>query len=206
MKLTLTLLTLALIGSPTLAAPKQAESARAPASEATLVFRKKSPLVQRAEAPESTQMFERITTNGELEPSSLKNLEEFRRLAEDLGKRGYKKLERSLGGRVFGGGPAIVLERSPHTQTIPAENGEPAYISVAYEYRYYETYVETERAPAPSTLVPSTIVRGTLFTRCPPAGGDCAISSFTVRDVGVSWGYLPSGRGADSSAGGAGSR
>lgn len=204
MKLTLALLSLAAFVCPALAAPTKAANARVPASEAKLVFRVDSPLVQRAEAPESRQLFEKIAGNDDLEPSSQKNLEELRRVADDLGKRGYRKLERSLGGRVFGGGPALVIERDPHTQEIPGEKGAPAYISLAYEYRYVETYVEAERKPSPSTLVPSTIVHGTILTRCPPAGGDCTISAFTVREVGLSWEYLPSGRGADSSAGGAG--
>jgi hypothetical protein len=191
-----------LLLSPTVeAAGKQKPLAR-PLASTKLEFRLNSPEVQRLENAEAVAAFEAITA-GPFNKTDQKNFEEFRVQLNALTARGFEARTKPLSGRVFGSAKAFVVYRKD-TQELPAMNGEEAYTSLQFDFIFEQSFLEKGVAPTPSSLLPFLELRGSIFVRCKAKTEDCAGETVSVQDVAIRWGHLPSGRGANSSAGGAG--
>jgi hypothetical protein len=194
-------LSLLLLSPMVQAAGKKKQLARFLAST-KLEFRLDSPEVQRVEDAEATVAFEAFTA-GPFDKVEQKNLEEYRLQLNALTKRGFEARTKPLSGRVFGSAKSFVVYRKD-TQELPAMNGEEAYTSLQFDFHYEQSFLEKGVAPMPGSLLPFLELRGYIFVRCKAKGQDCAGDVVGIRDVGIRWGHLPSARGANSSAGGAG--
>jgi hypothetical protein len=191
-----------LLLSPTReAAGKQKPFAR-PLASTKLEFRLNGPEIQHLENDEAEAALQAFTADT-ISKVDKKNLEEFRFQHDSLVSRGFEARTKPLNGRVFGSARSFLV-RPFETQELPAINGDEAYTSASFEFRYEQSFLEKGAAPQPHTLLPFVELRGFIFVRCRGKKEECTRELVSIQDVVVRWGHLPSGRGANSSAGGAG--
>lgn len=195
------LLALSLIAPTAMASAKKPAATRALAS-IKLVFKINSPEVQRLENDEAKAAFE-LFTSQHLDKADQKTFGEFELQMAAMASRGFEARSLALSGRVFGEARSFVVYRKA-ADSVPSLEGAPAYTSLMFDFIYTQKFLEKGKAPTPNSILPEVELRGMIFVHCPEKETTCELSSVGVRETAIRWEYLPSGRGANSSAGGAG--
>lgn len=199
-KIQFAVLALSLLGSALAAA----KDSRKPANSDKLDFSLSAPSAQVLQGEEARAFFQKLITEQEdLTATEKKNIEEFSLLGKELESRGYVALEKQPPGIPLAVPLRLVFFRE-EDQHVPAGNGEKAYVAVSFKIRYSQLYFKNGEKPGHNEPVPSAILQGTLFLKCPTgAKQQCPITGATFHESSIKWDILPSPRGANSSAGGA---
>lgn len=173
------------------------------ASEEGLDLSRNSPESQQLINNRALEFYEQLKTLKDLDPSDVRNLEEFSLHSESLKKRGYDPLEKDLVGKVFSAARWLTIEKK-YSDKVEAGNGRPAYTSLIFEFRYSQLFTKKEEKLNSGSVVPTAVLRGFIYLRCPEnSSEECKLTAIEMKSSTVIWDYLPSSRGANSSAGGA---
>ena len=131
-----------------------------------------------------------------------KNLAELALQSRNLNARNYFSQEKDIRKGDIAG-PAVTLSFQRVNRAIDKDEAGNAFKEIqTFDFYHAQVFLKKGERPRLTEAVPYLVMRRKAYLGCPLTAGPCEILRVVMHQTITRWSYPPTGRGAESSAGG----